>query len=126
MELTRDLPLWNGSLNERVASLNPAITWAAVAILALLRPEFPTLQLVSAFRTRKEQQDLWERAQRDPGRAPAAAPGNSQHEIGCAFDLSGDPAGLARAGSVAPLFGLRWGGNFERPDVGHFEVDDDR
>jgi hypothetical protein len=59
----------------------------------------------------------------------------SSHAYGIAFDINAHwnglgrcPAGLGEAGTVRPLveqaekYGFFWGGNFERPDGMHFEV----
>lgn len=64
---------------------------------------------------------------------PIAPYGHSFHDFGAAFDIriksGGVPAGMtaeqamAIAGSLAPSFGLRWGGSFADPDVDHFELD---
>lgn len=69
---------------------------------------------------------------------PIAPYGESFHNYGAAFDLLlGNqaspplmlPSGMTTAGAyqvaatLAPSFGLRWGGYFENPDIRHFELD---
>lgn len=60
----------------------------------------PRVVISSAFRTRAEQQALWD-ANPDPARV--APPGTSKHEQGRAVDFGGD---LALVAKLAPKYGL--------------------
>jgi len=53
---------------------------------------------------------------------PAAAPGQSTHAVGAAFDLhlSGSPTAYRDAGRLWEAMGYTWGGRFG--DVIHFDV----
>lgn len=65
------------------------------------------LSIVSGFRTREQQQVLYDRYRRGvPGQAPAARPGTSNHERGLAIDHS--PRSTAAMRDRATAFGLRY------------------
>lgn len=60
-------------------------------IQALINASGGRLTVGSGFRTRAQQQVLYDRYKAGvPGQARAAAPGHSQHEFGLAVDLQGD------------------------------------
>lgn len=73
------------------------------------------------FRSREEQQRLFDTL--PPGQA--ARPGNSQHEIGTAFDIRG-PTGDEQwniVGAEGEALGLEWGGRFRTTrEPWHFEA----
>lgn len=50
-----------------------------------------------------------------PGCYPAAAPGQSTHALGVAFDLHLDPPVYELAGRVWEAAGFTWGGRFSDP-----------
>lgn len=83
-------PKFGSGINQLIAASNGAI-W-----------------IVSGFRSRERQTQLWNAALKKYGSAAAARkwvapPGNSNHEGGFAVDLGGD---LALAHKLAPQFGL--------------------
>ena len=79
-------------------------------------------RVTSTVRSQAQQAVLYRAYREGRSRYPAAPPGTSTHERGLAFDLAADPAALALAGTIAPLYGLRWGGTFGVPDPIHFEA----
>lgn len=85
-------------------------TGAADAYLALLQAarldgiEAPSLEIVSAYRSRERQQELWDAALRKYGSAEAARkwvapPGGSGHEKGRAIDFNIGGMGLDKDGA---------------------------
>lgn len=81
------------------------------AACAAIRAELGvTVGVVSAFRTRAEQQVLYDRwLRREPGANPAAKPGTSNHERGLAIDITPNSSGPMR-----DIF-ARWGLRFPVP-----------
>lgn len=74
------------------------------------------IELVSGYRSTKEQKRLHERWQRGETDLPAAAPGTSYHEVGLAVDVAVSPAeALGDFGEFAESRGFRWGGRFDDP-----------
>ena len=74
--------------------------------LQKLMNAIPGLQIISGFRSRAQQQSLYDRYLSGNGNL-AAPPGNSNHERGLAADL-GPRSLLPRAHALAGQFGLHW------------------
>ena len=113
---------WNGFLNTWGLTPNTAVKALALghyaeSLLGL------RLWIISGHRSRASQQDLWERRATNP--FPVARPGTSRHETRSAFDIGADFALTAEqwrgVGTIGRALGLRWGGDFARPDRPHFE-----
>lgn len=89
----------------RVEGLDPRL---AAAVRRLLSAAGGRLHVISGFRSRREQRDLWLQAVTRYGSAAAAddwvaPPGRSMHERGLAVDLSGD---LELAATLIARLGL--------------------
>ena len=74
------------------------------------------VRIVSGFRTRAEQQALWERRADNP--YPVARPGTSRHETGLAIDVARGDVGYLAA--VGPVVGICQ--PLARSDPIHFEL----
>lgn len=81
----------------------------------------PLPEIVSGRRSRSQQERLWARFQRGEHPGPVARPGTSLHERGEAVDL-GFTEWRWVYGAWAPLVGMKWGGEFSRPDPAHFQL----
>ncbi len=74
------------------------------------------VELVSGYRSLKEQARLYAQYRAGRSSLPAAPPGASYHNFGLAIDVAARPsAALQRVGEIAEDFGLRWGGHFGDP-----------
>lgn len=83
--------------------------------LAKLFAQFPNVKIVSAVRTREEQQAIY-----DSGVRPAARPGTSRHERGGAVDLRIPPEDIKAFAEAAAQVGLE---NLARiGDPGHYQL----
>ena len=94
--------------------------------------------LTCTYRDHKAQANLYARGRTKPGPVVTSAqPGKSKHNrktrglpSSMAFDLAFTPAGKRRGctyvgqwkllGKVADIVGLKWGGNWRKPDKPHF------
>jgi hypothetical protein len=141
-----DKVLTHFNLRDDSGKLNPYINSRAAAdfLAALLEinQAIPGgIAFSRAFRTRREQEDLYARRHSNPN--PVAVPGTSRHESGFAIDVSGivvktPGGGYARdkAGNyiitplgniIIPIFakhGFEWGARFKDPP--HFDADPTR
>jgi hypothetical protein len=110
--------------------LDPAVEPIARAFLQLLADAGIKATVTSTRRDPAQQKRLWDCYQRvgcsdctkrpgQPGCYPAAAPGQSTHSVGAAFDLHLDPPAYDAAGAVWEALGLTWGGRFS--DAIHFD-----
>lgn len=77
---------------------------------------FPELRVTSVYRSYSEQLTLWLNRSRNP--YPVAPPGQSWHEYGRAWDMSGPVSSLKRAGAVW----RSWGGTWSESDTIHFQA----
>jgi hypothetical protein len=91
---------------------------------AVLSSQGIKIKVVSGLRSTERQKQLY--AARASNPYPVAVPGTSLHEKGRAVDVG--VIGKASAttwnivGSVGKQLGLRWGGDFRKPDPVHFEL----
>jgi hypothetical protein len=118
--------------------LNARVAGDFLAALAEIYLQFPDIGFARAYRTYKEQYDLWVNRASNPN--PVAPPGTSRHEAGFAVDLNGvavkgkdgryvrDNGGnyipTARGSVLIDIFarhGFAWGASFNDPP--HFEAD---
>jgi hypothetical protein len=76
---------------------------------------------ISGRRSRTQQATEVARSDRT---TPAAAVGQSLHELGAAYDLQRQQGDIeARVGALGEALGLEWGGRYlPQPDPNHFEV----
>jgi len=103
------LPVRNVS---SLAGLRPSVRPAAERLLAL----FPELTVTSVYRSYTDQLALWLARDRNP--FPVAPPGQSMHERGLAWDMTGPLDRLQEAGRVW----RSWGGRWAESDPIHFEA----
>lgn len=74
------------------------------------------VELVSAYRSTRDQRRLYADWQAGRSDLPAAEPGTSFHEVGLAVDVAVSPDfALADFGEFAESRGFRWGGRFGDP-----------
>lgn len=78
-------------------------------------------RITSTVRSFQKQASLFAAYRSGRSKYPAAPPGHSAHERGLAFDVAAPLDGLQQAGALAPLWGLRWGGD---RDPVHFQAAD--
>ena len=107
--------------SEILSGLDPITRTLAMRHRAAALAEGLPFLLLSGLRSRSQQAALAD----DPNRAtPAAAPGNSKHEVGAAYDLVRQSSAVeSRVGALAEALGLKWGGRFApTPDPNHFEL----
>ena len=94
--------------------------------------------LTCTFRSNEAQAELYAKGRTKPGKILThAKPGKSKHNLkikaqpaSMAFDLAFRPAGNPRGctyvgqwkllGKIADIVGLKWGGNWRKPDRPHF------
>lgn len=105
-----------------ISSLNRQLQPYAKALLQAARSLNSGAYVASTKRSRRVQAGLYRDYRAGRSRFPAAPPGSSKHERGLAIDLGGLSASqLGRLGKLWRSWGGRWGGNFRRRDVIHFE-----
>lgn len=80
----------------------------------------PPPPIVSGRRSRASQERLWAAFLRGDHPGPVARPGTSLHERGEAVDL-GRTGFRWIYGAWAHLVGIKWGGDFSKPDPPHFQ-----
>jgi LAS superfamily LD-carboxypeptidase LdcB len=78
---------------------------------------FPQLTVTSVYRSRSEQLELYRNRRKN--RYPVAPPGQSYHELGRAWDMTGPAHQLVHAGRVWQSWGGTWGG---ARDAIHFQA----
>lgn len=101
-------------MSSSLSGLDPRLRPHARRLLQILAPY--GVKLTSTYRSRTEQQRLWNNRANNP--YPVAPPGRSMHELGRAFDLVGPPEVLAWAGRIWNS----WGGTWKPTDAIHFEA----
>jgi len=74
------------------------------------------VRVTSTYRSWTEQYKLWNNRANNP--YPVAPPGRSYHQLGRAFDLTGDHALLEALGRVW----ISWGGTWNASDPIHFQA----
>lgn len=88
------------------------------------------LRVTSGFRSRADQERLWQAWLSGASPYPAAKPGSSRHEVGRAVDVVWEASGTSEPfegawgllGDYAERYlGMRWGGRFRPTDPVHFE-----
>lgn len=103
--------------------LDPALRPLARQLLDDVQELRLDCQVTSTFRSTAEQRSLYRDFLAGKRSLPVAPPGTSLHEYGLAFDLLCPTLDLQRAvGSVAPEYGLKWGGE---ADPVHFQLSDE-
>jgi peptidoglycan LD-endopeptidase CwlK len=105
---------------QRLSQVNPTLANIVRQMAAQVSAQGGTLRVISGLRTYEQQAALYRN--RANNRNPVAAPGTSKHEQGLAVDLSWSGVSQSYVGQLGESFGLRWGGRFNRPDPGHFEL----
>lgn len=75
-----------------------------------------TFRVTSVYRSMSDQARLYANRSRNP--YPVAPPGRSKHNHGLAWDMTGPPEMLRRAGEIWRAWGGRW---FDSDPI-HFEV----
>jgi peptidoglycan L-alanyl-D-glutamate endopeptidase CwlK len=118
-------------MSRRLEDLDPRIRPLCAALLAAAKAAGLPLVLTTTFRTRDEQQDLYDQGRSVPGRIVTnARPGESPHNAGLAFDVAfaetlyeePRPGAWDELGAIGLALGLQWGGRFLTPiDRPHFE-----
>jgi len=110
---------------------NPEVAPRVRDFIARTQQAGMNVQFESGFRTTSGQTGLL----RDPSATTPAAPGNSLHEAGRAFDISLYPKmadgrrprisdeELRKIVELGQQAGFNWGGNFRKPDPGHFFIE---
>lgn len=107
-------------------TLDPRVAPLAKAFIDLLTRAGITVTITSTRRDPAQQAKLYDCFKRvgcsdctkrpgQPGCYPAAAPGQSTHALGAAFDLHLDPPVYELAGQVWERAGFTWGGRFDDP-----------
>jgi hypothetical protein len=107
--------------SEILMGLDPITRTLAMRHRAAVLTEGLPFILLSGLRSRAQQAALAD----DPNRTtPAAAAGNSKHEVGAAYDLVRQSSAIeSRVGVLAEALGLKWGGRFQpQADPNHFEL----
>lgn len=78
------------------------------------------VKVTSTYRSYSDQLRLWLNRSNNP--YPVAPPGQSYHQYGRAFDISGPEWTYAQLGAIWESWGGTWGGRFGSPDVIHFQA----
>jgi hypothetical protein len=108
----------------KLAGVHPELAGRVRLMESALALRGIKIRVVSGYRSTEQQRRLYE--SRNTNRLPVAMPGTSKHEQALAVDLS--PVGQATAaiwkavGEEGKRVGLRWGGDFQRSDPPHFEL----
>lgn len=103
------------------SSLHPQVEPWATALYQVAQRYGLQPRVTSTFRSRAEQQLLYDRYRRGQSRWVAAPPGRSLHNYGHAFDLVvNSPQAQEWLGRVWESWGGRWGGRFN--DAPHFDT----
>src|SRR5438445_522166 len=98
-----------------VEHLSPDTQAALAAVLDDAKKQGLSVRITSAFRSRAQQQSLFDARQQGLNPYPVARPGTSAHEGGMAVDLVNDgPGGQEALAKIAARHGLSWKGNFDR------------
>jgi len=76
----------------------------------------------SVYRSRRQQELLYERYQKGASKYPVAPPGRSLHEHGLAFDINVRQGGSSREQAWLGEVWRAWGGRWSSRDAVHFYV----
>ena len=115
-----------------IAGLDPSMHQLAKDFLLKAREEGIELIVTSGYRSPANQSRLYEQGRSTKGAVVTnAKPGRSKHNFGVAFDVAPVNNGRAdysggqeiwdRIGSIGKGMGLKWGGDWAKPDLPHFE-----
>ncbi len=110
--------------SRQLSEVNTELARRVEAMAAALANRGITIKVSSGFRSVERQRQLYANRRSNP--YPVAVPGTSKHERGLAVDVV--PVGARTAavwraiGEEAKRAGLRWGGDFARPDPVHVEL----
>lgn len=100
--------------------LNPSFAQIVTVILYYLTYFGVRWTITSGLRSKAQQKALMDRYKSGDPSVRVAPATNSRHLTGDAIDISTDhPVGL---GWLAKTFGLRWGGDFSKPDPIHIDA----
>jgi hypothetical protein len=102
------------SLNTLQPFLQPYARWlVSAAPYAGAR----SVRITSVWRSRAEQQQLWDNYRAGRSTYPAAPPGSSKHELGLAWDMVTEPYSAL---STLGAWWIRIGGEWSSKDPIHF------
>lgn len=110
-------------MSATVRTLDPRVQPFVSQLLRALAQSGVKATITSTRRDPNEQKRLYDcyrktgcsNCRRGPGCYPAAAPGQSTHAMGIAFDLKLEPPVYRQLGELWERAGLTWGGRFDDP-----------
>ena len=115
-----------------ISALDPSMHNIAREFLHRAAQEGIELQVVSGYRSPQEQHRIYQQGRSTDGPVVTnAKAGYSKHNFGVAFDVAPVKNGKAhwpndsdlwnKIGKIGKSLGLRWGGDWAKPDLPHFE-----
>ncbi len=115
-----------------IASLDPSMHSIVRQFLAVAAQSGIQLRVVSGYRSPVDQEGIYQQGRSTDGPVVTnAKPGYSKHNFGVAFDVApvqngevywpNDSNFWSTVGSIGKSLGLKWGGDWAKPDLPHFE-----
>jgi LAS superfamily LD-carboxypeptidase LdcB len=117
----------------KISELDPSIQDAAKDLLRKAKEIGISLKITSGYRSHNEQEKLYQQGRATKGDIVTnVQAGKSLHNYGMAFDVApldenenpywpNDNKLWDTIGSIGKSVGLKWGGDFSKPDYPHFE-----
>lgn len=115
-----------------ISSLDTSMHSLAREMVASAAQEGIQLRITSGYRSPSSQDKIYQQGRTVEGPVVTnARPGYSKHNFGVAFDVApikdgkvyypNDTALWKRIGQIGKSLGLKWGGDWSKPDLLHFE-----
>lgn len=126
------------SSSPKLSKVHPELASKVITLLATMAALGHPMVVTDGFRTLEQQRALWRQGRSTPGKIVTHADGltnrsNHQarsdglgHAVDCCFVVNNKPSWDSHLpwieyGKQAKLLGLKWGGDWSKPDLPHIE-----